>query len=187
MKPLVELTLPSFAKINLVLRVLNRRRDGYHSLETIFQTIGLHDVLTFRFFKSSRLHLVLDMGDNAIPADSLNLIWKACHMFNEEHPVGCKIEIEARKQIPAQSGLGGGSSNAAVTMIALSRFLGWPLNRRELGMLAPFKVPWRIFTLPIAAERSPPVSRVPVSSAPKHRSSHVKPIQESSLYETSTL
>ncbi len=136
MKPLAELTLPSFAKINLVLRVLNRRRDGYHSLETIFQTIGLHDVLTFRFFKSSRLHMVLDMGDSAVPADSLNLIWKACHVFNEEHPVRCKIEIAVRKQIPAESGLGGGSSNAAVTMIALSRFLGWPLNRRKLGTLA---------------------------------------------------
>jgi len=136
MKPLDELILPSFAKINLALRVLNRRRDGYHALQTIFQTIGLHDVLTFRFFKSSRLHLVLDMGDSAIPADSLNLIWKACHVFNEEYPVRCKIEIEVRKQIPSETGLGGGSSNAAITLIALSRFLGWPLNRKKLVSLA---------------------------------------------------
>jgi len=136
MKPLDELILPSFAKINLVLRVLNRRRDGYHALETVFQTIGLHDVLTFRFFRSSRLHLVLDMGDSSIPADSLNLIWKACHVFDEEYPIRCKIEIEARKLIPSESGLGGGSSNGAVTLIALSRFLGWPLNRRKLISLA---------------------------------------------------
>lgn len=57
-------------------------------------------------------------------------------MFNEEHPVRCKIEIEARKQIPAETGMGGGSSNAAVTLTALSRFLGWPLNPKRLVSLA---------------------------------------------------
>jgi 4-diphosphocytidyl-2-C-methyl-D-erythritol kinase len=140
-----ELVLPSFAKINLVLRVTGKRRDGYHNLETVFQTVDLHDTLTFRFEPSSHFYLVLDVGRSEIPPDSSNLIYKAAHLFQEAHPVPVRMEVSIEKRIPLQAGLGGGSSNAAVTLIALSRYFNWPLKRtkllqlaRELGADVPF-------------------------------------------------
>ena len=131
-----ELVLPSFAKINLILRVLRKRRDGYHELETLYQTVDLHDQLTFRFFPDSRFHLVLNVGESDIPPDDSNLIYKACHLFHSVYPLQERVEVDIVKRIPLQAGLGGGSSNAAVTLIALSRHFGWPLNRTKLASLA---------------------------------------------------
>jgi 4-diphosphocytidyl-2-C-methyl-D-erythritol kinase len=132
----VEFVLPSFAKLNLALRVLGKRRDGYHTLETIFQTIDLHDRLTFRFHKQSRFEVALEVDDSEVPADGSNLIYRACLAFHKIHPLRAKIEVGVEKQIAVQSGLGGGSSNAACTLIALSRYCHWPLERRQLATLA---------------------------------------------------
>lgn len=132
----MELILSSFAKINLLLHVVNKRKDGYHNLQTIFQTIDLHDRLTFRFRKGKRFHLVLDVGDSRIPADNANLVYKACHAFHEMYPIERRIEVTFDKRIPVESGLGGGSSNAAVTLMALSYHFNWPLTRRQLLTIA---------------------------------------------------
>jgi len=138
-------TLPSYAKINLFLKVTGKRKDGYHTLVTLFQTVDLHDTLTFRFEPSTHFHLVLDVGESDIPPDSSNLIYKASHLFREAHPVPVRMEVEIQKRIPLGAGLGGGSSNAAVTLIALSRYFGMPLKpakltslARELGADVPF-------------------------------------------------
>ena len=132
----MELTLSSFAKINLLLHIVNKRKDGYHNLQTIFQTIDFHDRLTFRFRKGKRFHLVLDVADSRIPADNANLVYKACHAFHQMYPIERRIEVTFDKQIPVESGLGGGSSNAAVTLIALSHHFNWPLTRTELQAIA---------------------------------------------------
>jgi 4-diphosphocytidyl-2-C-methyl-D-erythritol kinase len=131
-----EFSLPSFAKLNLILKVMGKRRDGYHSLETIFQTIDLHDRLTFRFHKQNRFELVLEMNDSQIPSDRSNLIFRACEAFNKYYPVHARVEVDVEKNIAIQSGLGGGSSNAACALIALSRYLDWPLDRRRLFAIA---------------------------------------------------
>jgi 4-diphosphocytidyl-2-C-methyl-D-erythritol kinase len=131
-----EIVLPSFAKINLILRVTGKRRDGFHTLETVFQTVDLQDTLTFRFEPSRHFHLILDAGDSDIPPDSSNLIYKASHLFQEAHPKPVRMEVTIEKRIPLQAGLGGGSSNAAVTLIALSRYFGWPLKHAELIVLS---------------------------------------------------
>jgi 4-diphosphocytidyl-2-C-methyl-D-erythritol kinase len=131
-----ELVLPSFAKINLILRVLGKRRDGYHTLETVFQTVDLHDHLTLRFFPADHFHLVLNIGDSDIPPDSSNLIYRACHLFHDAYPFSERVEVDIVKRIPLQAGLGGGSSNAASMLIALSRHFGWPLPRTKLLALA---------------------------------------------------
>ena len=133
---MVELVIPSFAKINLNLRVTGRRRDGFHNLETTFQTVDLHDTLTFRFEPSTHFHLILDLGQSEIPPDSSNLIYKAAHLFHETVQKPVRMEVSIEKRIPLQAGLGGGSSNAAVTLIALSRYWGWPLKRAQLLQLA---------------------------------------------------
>jgi 4-diphosphocytidyl-2-C-methyl-D-erythritol kinase len=101
----------SFAKINWALRILGRRSDGFHDLETLFQTISLHDTLTFR--SASSMSLVCD--DPTIPVGETNLILRAARAIGSP-----PVAIELRKRIPAGGGLGGGSSNAAVTLQTLN-------------------------------------------------------------------
>jgi 4-diphosphocytidyl-2-C-methyl-D-erythritol kinase len=131
-----SLTIPSFAKLNLILRVLDRRTDGFHTLSTLFQSIDLHDELTFRFIPAGSFSVNIDMQGFHVPADQSNLIYKACQQFHSAHPLSARLEISVRKRIPVESGLGGGSSNAAATLIALSRFYGWPLNLQTLHGIA---------------------------------------------------
>jgi 4-diphosphocytidyl-2-C-methyl-D-erythritol kinase len=133
---MTELTLPSFAKINLTLSILDRKADGYHAIETILQSIELHDLLKFRFTKSTDFGVELDAGLSGLPCDETNIIYKACEAFHGAHPIRAKVEVAIEKNIPLGSGLGGGSSNAAVTLIALSRYSNWPLDRPKLLQLA---------------------------------------------------
>ena len=102
----------SHAKINWALRILGRRPDGYHDLETLFQLISLHDTITIR--RSDRLVLTCD--DPTIPTDDSNLIIKAARALGTP-----PVAIDLKKRIPAGGGLGGGSSNAAATLVALAR------------------------------------------------------------------
>src|SRR5687768_10113096 len=102
--------MKSYAKINWSLRITGKRADGFHDLETVFQTISLHDELTFR--DSSSLSLTCD--DPSIPTDETNLVMRAAHLVGAP-----PVAIELKKRIPAGGGLGGGSSNAATTLVAL--------------------------------------------------------------------
>jgi 4-diphosphocytidyl-2-C-methyl-D-erythritol kinase len=101
----------AYAKINWSLRIAGKRADGFHDLETLFQTISLHDTLTFE--DSDRLSLTCD--DPSIPVDERNLVIRAARS------VGRFAEISLHKEIPAGGGLGGGSSDAAATLIALGK------------------------------------------------------------------
>ena len=132
----MKITLPSFAKINLILRVTGKRQDGYHTLETLFQSISLFDDLTFEFSESPELVINLDLGTSDIPADQTNLIDRACRAFLKAYPFKVKIDISVVKRIPAAAGLGGGSSNAGATLVAMSRFFGWPLPLQKLYEIA---------------------------------------------------
>ncbi|HYI08711.1 MAG TPA: 4-(cytidine 5'-diphospho)-2-C-methyl-D-erythritol kinase [Thermoanaerobaculia bacterium] len=100
----------SYAKINWSLRITGKRPDGFHDLETVFQTISLHDDLTFT--PADRTTLTCD--DPTIPTDDTNLVLRAARAVN-----AAPVAIELRKRIPAGGGLGGGSSNAAATLMAL--------------------------------------------------------------------
>lgn len=115
-------TLPSYAKINWMLRVMGRRDDGFHSLCTVFQTVSLHDTLTFR--KGTELTLTCD--DPAVPTDGTNLCLKAARALMDRFGVNSGAAIHLEKRIPSPGGLGGGSSNAAATLIGLNRL--WELN-----------------------------------------------------------
>lgn len=101
----------SFAKINWSLRITGRRADGFHDLETVFQTISLHDDLTFR--PAGELSLTCD--DPTVPVDDSNLVLRAARAVQ-----AAPVAIELKKRIPAGGGLGGGSSNAAATLLALA-------------------------------------------------------------------
>ena len=110
------------AKINWALRVTGKRADGYHDIETVFQTISLHDTLTFS--ASGRLTMTCD--DPTIPTDDTNLVVRAARGHN--------VAIALRKRIPAGGGLGGGSSDAAATLAAL----GLEERALDLGSDVPF-------------------------------------------------
>ena len=109
-------TLPSFAKINWLLRILGRRDDGYHELCTMFQTISLFDEITFEEADG----VTLTCSDANIPTDETNLIVKAALYLKNEFAVTRGARIHLEKRIPAPGGLGGGSSNAAIALLGLA-------------------------------------------------------------------
>jgi 4-diphosphocytidyl-2-C-methyl-D-erythritol kinase len=123
-------TLPAFAKINWTLRVRGRRPDGYHELRTVFQTVTLQDRLTFTSSGDQRLHLSSDAPD--IPVDENNLIHKAAVALRLRYGVQRGASIHLEKRIPAQGGLGGGSSDAAIALLGLAHLWQIETDKREL-------------------------------------------------------
>ncbi len=128
----IQFPFPSFAKVNLGLRVLGRREDGYHDLETIFQTVSLHDTLIFKESDG----LVLSSDDDSLLTDESNLIIKAAKSLAVRYSVKVGAEIFLEKRIPFPGGLGGGSSNAAVALIGLSRLWNIDAKIEELAEIA---------------------------------------------------
>ena len=138
-----SLKLPSFAKINSFLRVLGKRPDGYHEVVTLLQTISLSDELSFELRDDDQI--VLHCDDPAIPVDETNLITRAVVALRKHLQSSRGAEIKLTKRIPAEGGLGGGSSNAAVTLLALNALWNaglkpdhlWLIGR-SLGVDVPF-------------------------------------------------
>lgn len=126
-------TLPAFAKINLVLRVLGRRPDGLHEVRTILQTITLHDLLTFEPVADEQLEL--SCSEPGIPGDESNLVYKAALALRERYGVRRGARVTLEKRIPAQGGLGGGSSDAAVALVGLARLWEIEADKTELAKL----------------------------------------------------
>lgn len=123
------LTLLSPAKINLFLRIVRRRDDGYHDLASLFQAINLYDTLHFSPSSADKLTCT----DLLLPTDERNLISKARSLFRRKTGINTPIVIHVEKQIPQQAGLGGGSSNAATTLWAMNQFFGVPATDSELA------------------------------------------------------
>jgi 4-diphosphocytidyl-2-C-methyl-D-erythritol kinase len=123
-------TLPAFAKINWTLHVLGRRADGFHELRTIFQTLTLHDRLTFAARDDRELALSCD--EPTIPVDERNLVWRAAQALREKHGVRKGASLHLEKCIPAEAGMGGGSSDAAVALLGLARLWQVETDREEL-------------------------------------------------------
>lgn len=119
----------SFAKINLVLRVLGKRADGYHDILSLMQRISLHDEMTFE-----RRHagIVCRCPGSGLPEDDGNIVCRAARWFFTETALSGGVEIGITKLIPIAAGLGGGSSNAATTLIALNEMYGYPLVEADL-------------------------------------------------------
>ena len=123
----MTLSFPAFAKVNLDLRVLGVRPDGYHDLRTVFQSLALADTVTLQ---SGRGPLQLTCDDPEVPTDRRNLAWKAASLLWRSARLGRgeprNVAIHLQKRIPSEAGLGGGSADAAVTLIGLNRL--WKLN-----------------------------------------------------------
>lgn len=123
----------SFAKINVYLDVLNRRRDGYHNIETLFQTVSLFDTVTFTEQESG---LELDCTEPQLANPDTNLAGRAARMLQEFTGCARGVHIEIEKHIPIAAGLAGGSGNAAAALIALNDLWDLNLSMGQLSLLA---------------------------------------------------
>ncbi len=120
------------AKINLFLRVLGKRADGYHDIFTLMQKISLYDELSFAPLAQG-IHL--KCSDLELPTDENNLVFRAAELLFSNMGYHGGIEITLNKQIPLAAGLGGGSSDAASTLMALNELCSFGLNKKELMQL----------------------------------------------------
>ena len=121
------------AKVNLHLEVLFQREDGYHEIETIFQAIDLHDRLEFRLNKGP-IHV--SCAHPSVPEDRTNLCHRAAKLLKSRTGVEAGVEITIEKKIPVTAGLGGGSSDAAATLLALRELWDLSIDDEELHELA---------------------------------------------------
>ncbi len=138
---MVQVTVPSFAKLNLDLRVLCKRPDGYHELRTIFQTISLADRLTIGFECAKRTEIELACSAD-IPD---NLVIRAAQCVLDHLKLTARVHFRLDKRIPLGAGLGGGSSNAAAVLLALPVLAdsqidpqNWVRMAESLGSDVPF-------------------------------------------------
>ena len=128
----MALTVSSFAKINRSLRILGKRDDGFHQIDTIMQTISLHDDLTF--VQRPDDQLLIHCEDQSIPTDHSNLIVKAGLALLDHAASRFGADVYLEKRIPAQGGLGGGSSNAAVALLAFNDL--WRLGVKTTTLMS---------------------------------------------------
>jgi 4-diphosphocytidyl-2-C-methyl-D-erythritol kinase len=129
--------IKSLAKINLDLRVLHQRPDGFHELRTVFQTISLADTIDIEYEPARRTNISID-DPLAIPG---NLVVKAAHAVLDALKIHARVHFRLQKKIPMGGGLGGGSSNAAAVLLALPVLAGRPLETEigsSLGSDVPF-------------------------------------------------
>lgn len=128
----MSLRLFSPAKINLYLRLVGKREDGYHNLESLFQAISLKDEIFFSL--SSKDTFTCD--DPNLPLDHRNFIQLALNSFRQMTKIKTPVSIHLNKKIPIQAGLGGGSSNGATTLWGLNKLLKANLSKEQLLQLA---------------------------------------------------
>jgi 4-diphosphocytidyl-2-C-methyl-D-erythritol kinase len=120
-------------KVNLLLNILGRRADGFHELETVMQPLPLCDELTFSRAGSG---VQLTCSDPALPTDAGNLVHRAATAFCDEAGIRDGVSLHLHKRVPLAAGLGGGSSNAAHTLLGLNELFEYPLETRQLHTLA---------------------------------------------------
>ncbi len=144
-----QITLKSYAKVNLCLDVVERLENGYHNIDTIMQAIDLYDNVTIKLCKGSkaaesvRINISSESGE--IPLNEDNIVYKAARLIEKEYEIQRgeslsktygEIEIYIEKNIPVEAGMAGGSGNGAVTLLGLNQMLRTNLTYEKLCSLA---------------------------------------------------
>ena len=135
------------AKINLSLRVLGRRSDGFHEIETLMAPISLSDEIKIEQ-RSGKQGIAFRCDDPSVPKGEDNIVVRAANIFFEETKITTAVSIVLKKRIPHGAGLGGGSSDAASTLLALNELFETNLPREALAKMAEMiglDVPFFIF------------------------------------------
>jgi 4-diphosphocytidyl-2-C-methyl-D-erythritol kinase len=141
------ITVLAPAKVNLILRVLNRRADGFHNLWSLMQTVGLEDEITIRLDRD-HAGIRLRCDDPSLSTDRTNLVYRAAEAVLRRCSRSTGVDIVLTKRIPMGAGLGGGSSDAAATIVGLSRLLdlGWSSSdMADVGQALGSDVPFFFF------------------------------------------
>ena len=127
----MSVKVKAYAKINLMLDIISTRKDGYHDLFMIMQSINLYDTVTISETKSKKITITCNIDD--IPLDEKNIAYKAADAFFKANKIKNKgINIDIVKRIPHQAGLAGGSADGAAVLVALNELLGTNLSDDEL-------------------------------------------------------
>ena len=129
----MTLELPSPCKVNLLLNILGKRPDGFHELETIMHPIRLFDHLALR---RTGTGIELTCSEPELPTDSRNLVYRAAAGFLEAARIKEGVNIHLEKRLPLAAGLGGGSGNAATTLLGLNQLFDHALPRQQLDSIA---------------------------------------------------
>ncbi|MBI3000067.1 MAG: 4-(cytidine 5'-diphospho)-2-C-methyl-D-erythritol kinase [Deltaproteobacteria bacterium] len=146
------------AKVNLYLRVLGQREDGYHLLDTVMVPVSLYDELEIRRPRSKQVgqgRLKVFCDHPMVPSGRRNLAYQAASLLLRKKRVEGPVHIRIRKRIPVGAGLGGGSSDAAATLLGLNRLFRLRCTRTELSALAASlgaDVPFFIYRRPARAQ-----------------------------------
>lgn len=163
--------LRAHAKANLFLRVLDRRPDGYHDLETLFVRLGLADTVELELTgEGSGIRLAVE-GDGVgrVPDGPENLCWRAAERYREEAGAGSGLAIRLVKRIPAGAGLGGGSADAAAVLRGLQELYGGRLPNSRVQEIAEelgSDVPFALLDRPVALGSGRGERLVPVPAPP---------------------
>lgn len=120
----------ALAKINLGLDVLGKRKDGYHEVRMVMQTIQMYDVI--HIYKTSKSGISLRTNLPYIPTDERNLVYKAAKLLMDEFHIPRGLRIDLQKFIPVSAGMAGGSSDAAATLVALNQMFHLRLSKKAL-------------------------------------------------------
>jgi 4-diphosphocytidyl-2-C-methyl-D-erythritol kinase len=125
----MAITVPSFAKINLGLRIGALRADGFHELRTVYQTIALHDVIRVSVGRGSGIEI--RCADLRVPKDSANTCFRIVERAMQALKACGRVIVEIEKRLPVQGGLGGASGNAVAALLALELTLKEKLSGPE--------------------------------------------------------
>lgn len=129
---MLDMTVQAYAKINLGLRILRKREDGYHDIETVFHRIDIADELVFE----PSTTVTMESTDPSLPVNEENLCLRAARLLQSECAPVRGAHIRLTKRIPAGAGLGGGSADAAATLLGLNAFWQLRLSDAMLSVLA---------------------------------------------------
>jgi 4-diphosphocytidyl-2-C-methyl-D-erythritol kinase len=128
-----SLSLFSPCKINLFLRIIRKREDGFHDLASLFQAIGFGDTLDLTAIDADTDEFTCNMP--GVPIDSSNLVLRALQLMRDKTGVKQYFRANLVKQVPAQAGLGGGSANAATAMWGANQLMGNPASLEEVCVI----------------------------------------------------
>ena len=129
----MTLTKQSPCKVNLLLNILGRRGDGFHELETVMHPVNLCDELALERTDDG---IQLTCSDPTLPADQRNLVHRAAAAFLQRRAMSGGVRVHLKKRIPLAAGLGGGSGNAATTLLAMNELFNQALTREHLHEIA---------------------------------------------------
>jgi 4-diphosphocytidyl-2-C-methyl-D-erythritol kinase len=129
----MHLEKQSGCKVNLLLNILGRREDGFHALETVMHPVPVYDRLAITTVEKG---IGLTCSDPALPTDSRNLVYQAASRYLEAARINTGLRLDLQKRIPLSAGLGGGSANAATTLLGLNEMFGSSLGQGELQQIA---------------------------------------------------